>query len=82
MSVIEIVCKPDGSLSAIWDDGLVPLVAEGKATITRASHVEPTDDGQWVADMSPVGGPVIIGSFALRADALAAERKWLTEHGF
>lgn len=81
MSAIEIVCKPDGSLSAIWDDGLVPLVAEGKATIVRASHVEPTDDGQWTADMSPVNGPVL-GPFALRADALAAERVWLQEAGF
>lgn len=81
MSAIEIVCKTDGSLSAIWDDGLAPLVSEGTATITRASHVEPTEDGRWTADLSPSGGPVL-GPFTLRKNALDAEREWLRAKGF
>jgi len=31
----------------------------------------------WTADMAPVGGP-LLGPFKLRADALAAEREWLS----
>ena len=76
MSSIDIVCAPDGSLTAIWDDALAPLVTEGTTKIKRASHVEPTENGQWNADMSPVNGPVL-GPFPLRSDALKAERDWL-----
>ena len=42
----------------------------------RASHVEPTEDGQWTADMEPMKGPVL-GPFPLRRDALRAEHQWL-----
>lgn len=49
----------------------------GKASITRASHVEPAADGSgWTANMSPVGGPVL-GPFPLREIALAAEVEYL-----
>ena len=44
--------------------------------IRRASHVEPDDDGRWFADLSPVEGPKL-GPFALRSQALDAERVWL-----
>ena len=81
MSSIEINVAPDGTLNAIWDDALAPLVQEGKATISRASHVEPTGDGCWEADLGPVDGPVL-GPFALRAEALAAEVRWLKDHGY
>jgi hypothetical protein len=46
----------------------------GTVTIARASHVEPNEDGQWFAQM--VGGPVL-GPFAKRSAALAAEVAWL-----
>jgi hypothetical protein len=78
MSAIDIICAPDGTLTAIWDDGLAPLASEGQATITRVSHVEPTEEGEWTADMSPINGPVL-GPFPLRREALDAELVWLRE---
>ena len=35
--------------------------------------------GQWMADLSPVGGPQL-GSFVRRADTIAAEVNWLREN--
>jgi hypothetical protein len=71
----------DGTLHCIYDDCLADLFKEGQTTITRASHVEPTADGQWTADMSPSGGPVL-GPFPLRQTALDAEVAWLEEKLF
>lgn len=69
-----------GRIRAIYDDALSPLVAQGAVvTITRASHVEPTPDGLWTADMSPSAGP-LLGPFTTRAQALEAEVRWLKEH--
>lgn len=68
---------PQGGLHFVYDDELVPLLDLGASSIRRASHVEPAPGG-WTADLSPVGGPVL-GPFILRAQALAAERRWLEE---
>jgi len=65
----------DGSVRSLYDE-TIDLHALGSLTITRASHVEPTADGQWTADLTPVGGPVL-GPFATRSTALAAEVEWL-----
>lgn len=62
----------------IYSDALVPLLSLGDVQILRASHVEPAAGG-WAADLSPVAGPVL-GPFALRADALAAEVEWINAH--
>ena len=43
------------------------LLGLGKLQITRASHVEPDLDGNWWADMGPVGGPVL-GPFGTRGE--------------
>jgi hypothetical protein len=67
----------DGKVRFIYDDRLHGLMGLGKAEIRRVSHVEPTPDGQWEANM--VGGP-ILGPFPLRADALKAEIAWLDAH--
>jgi hypothetical protein len=72
---MEIIFKSDGGATCIYSDGL-PLAGIGKLTITRASHVEPTDDGQWTADLSPVNGPTL-GPFDQRREALVAEVEWL-----
>src|SRR4051794_33699093 len=37
----------------------IPLAALGAPSVTRASRVEPTPDGRWTADLSPVGGPTL-----------------------
>lgn len=74
MSTIHIAT--DGTLSFIWSDDLAELVDAGRAEVRRASHVEPTEGGQWTADLSPMGGPVF-GPFKLRGDAINAEVEWL-----
>ncbi|HWB00373.1 MAG TPA: hypothetical protein VG713_17885 [Pirellulales bacterium] len=51
----------------------------GVPQITRASHVEPTADGRWTADLRPIGGPVL-GPFSTRSKALRAEQRWLAKH--
>ena len=70
---------PDGELRFLFDDALTPLLHLGEATIRRASYVEPRGTS-WYADLSPVGGQVL-GPFALRSEALAAEAAWLLQHG-
>lgn len=78
----------DGALSAVYSD-LEDVLGEDVALLgelvapdvrtERASHVEPSADGGWTADMAPVGGPVL-GPFPLRAQALSAEREWLRDN--
>lgn len=67
----------EGTATVIYNETL-DLSELGRARIERASHVEPTPDGQWTADMSPVSGPVL-GPFDKRSEALAAEVAWLEE---
>lgn len=64
-----------GDATAIYDEA-IELDELGEVRIERASHVEPTSDAEWTADMAPVGGPVL-GPFARRSEALAAEVSWL-----
>ncbi len=69
----------DGVTKFIYSDEVATaLKHHGDLSIRRASHVEPTEDGRWTADMSPVHGPVL-GPFETRAEALAAETEWLSE---
>ena len=63
----------------VYDDALRGLLALGPAAIRRASHVEPTPDGRWTADLGPMKGPVL-GPFETRAAALHAEQGWLLHH--
>ncbi len=75
---MELLIQPDGTVRAIYDE-TIPLAALGSVDIQRASHVEPTTDGRWTADLSPVGGPKL-GPFAHRSEALDAEQQWLLRH--
>jgi hypothetical protein len=74
-----ITIRPDGSLAFIYADELRGLLDTGDAQVRRASHVEPTEGGDWTADMGPMDGPVL-GPFRTRAEALAAETEWLHAH--
>lgn len=65
----------DGICRSVYVES-VDLRVLGKPTIRRASHVEPTRDGQWTADLRPIRGPVL-GPFPERSQALDAEIVWL-----
>jgi len=77
---MELVIQPDGAIRCIYGEQ-IDFSALGGVQIARASHVEPDrdDTGAWLADLAPVGGPVL-GPFAARSRALAAERAWLEAH--
>lgn len=72
---MDLVINPAGSVRTIYSEE-IDLAAIGSLRITRASHVEPTSDGRWLADLSPVGG-IALGPFDRRSKALEAERAWL-----
>lgn len=72
---MEIFVDAGGDIRCIYSED-VDLTELGSAKIRRASHVEPTDDGYWTADMAPMGGPVL-GQYQHRSEALAAEIEWL-----
>jgi len=75
----SIKFTPEGRIQFIWTDSLEPLFKQGQGKVQRASHVEPDDQGNWVADLSPVGGPKL-GPFPLRKTALIAEVTWLEKN--
>ncbi len=72
---MRLVIEPGGRVRCLYGEA-VDLAALGTLTIRRASHVEPDAEGRWSADLTPVNGPRL-GPFALRSQALDAERAWL-----
>jgi hypothetical protein len=72
---MKLVIHADGTIRCLYGEA-IPLGELGGLTIQRASHVEPDAQGRWQADLSPVAGPVL-GPFATRSEALAAEEAWL-----
>lgn len=75
---MELLIQPSGDVRCVYGED-VNLAELGRLSIQRGSHVEPTSDGQWTADLSPVHGPTL-GPFSYRRDALSAEVSWLNEH--
>jgi hypothetical protein len=75
---MQIIVERSGIVRAVYSE-VIELATLGTVTITRASHVEPDEHGQWSADMAPVSGPVL-GPFAHRSEALIAEQQWLDRH--
>ena len=75
---MQMIVATNGSLRCLYDEA-IDLAAIGRLSITRASHVEPDEQGRWLADLSPLTGP-LLGPFILRSDALEAERAWLEAH--
>ncbi len=73
--MMTITIAADGTARCLYAE-TIDLAEIGQPTITRASHVEPDAAGKWHADLSPVSGP-ILGPYAARSDALAAEAAWL-----
>ena len=75
---MQLVVEQGGTVRCIYSEA-IDLHSLGSPHIRRASHVEPTTDGQWTADLSPVDGPTLT-AFPTRSQALAAELRWLEEH--
>ncbi len=78
MSSTDLVVEADGSVRMIYSEIVDPRLF-GPPKISRGSHVEPTSDGRWTADLSPAGGPTL-GPFDTRSKALEAEVAWLREY--
>ena len=72
---MNLIVEPNGMVRGIYGEE-IGLDALGPPRISRASHVEPDENGHWLADLSPVGGPVL-GPFERRSEALAVEVAWL-----
>ena len=75
---MQLVVESGGTVRCIYAEQ-IDLAALGRLTIARASHVEPDRLGAWLADLAPVGGP-LLGPFPSRSRALAAEFAWLEAH--
>ena len=75
---MELVINSSGDIRCVYGEE-VNLSELGRLSIQRGSHVEPTADGQWTADMSPVQGPNL-GPFDCRTQALEAEVAWLNQY--
>ena len=72
---MQLVILPGGAVRCLYSEE-IDLAALGSPAITRASHLEPTPEGRWLADLSLACGPVL-GPFPSRSEALAAEHSWL-----
>ena len=72
---MQIVITPGGGVRCRYGEE-IDLSSLGALEICRASHVEPDEHGRWLADLRPVGGPVL-GPFLFRSLALTAEEQWL-----
>lgn len=75
---MQMIITTEGAVRCLYSDEL-DLGRLGRLRIARGSHVEPTHDGRWTADLKPVRGPVL-GPYRSRREALAAEIEWLETH--
>ena len=78
MRAMQLVIEPGGAVRCIYSE-TIDLTTLGSPAISRASYVEPDQQGRWWADLSPVDGPKL-GPFERRSEALAAEHSWLETH--
>ena len=75
---MDLLIQVSGTVRCVFGEE-IDLGQLGRLSIRRGSHVEPTPDGQWTADLTPVNGP-LLGPFPTRTAALNAEVTWLQEH--
>ena len=76
--MMALIINPAGLARCLYTE-VIDLRSLGALRIARASRIEPDDQGNWWADLSPAAGPVL-GPFGLRSEALAAERAWLEDN--
>lgn len=75
---MDLLIETSGTVRCVFGEE-IDLGQLGRLSIRRGSHVEPTPDGQWTANLAPVNGP-LLGPFPTRTAALNAEVRWLQEH--
>ncbi|WP_339749671.1 hypothetical protein [uncultured Rubinisphaera sp.] len=75
---MELLIQNNGRVRCLYSE-ILDLHQLGSLSIQRGSYVEPTADGRWTANLSPVNGP-LLGPFAKRTTALAVEERWLLDH--
>lgn len=75
---MKLIIQPSGRAQCVYSEAL-NLSSLGQLNIRRGSHVEPSSNGLWTADLSPVNGP-LLGPFSHRSQALDAEQQWLEEN--
>jgi hypothetical protein len=75
---MELLIRPGGEVRCVYGEA-IDLHALGLPHITRASSVEPDEQGRWWADLSPAHGPRL-GPFQQRTQALEAEQEWLSRN--
>lgn len=78
MTDFDVVVSTDGCASSIYCESIDFRIL-GATQIRRASHVEPTEEGTWFADLSLSSGPRL-GPFENRSQAIAAEVQWLRDN--
>lgn len=70
-----LVIKPDAQMVCIYTDAIRPLLDDAnEVEIKRVSHVEPNEQGLWVADM--LNG-TCSPPFRLREEALQWEESYI-----
>ena len=67
---MDLRIDPHGQIRCVYAEA-IDLDVLGQLHIVRASHVEPDAEGQWWADLAPLGGPRL-GPFHRRTEALQA----------
>jgi len=75
---MQLLIDRQGRIHCVYGEA-IDLASLGALSIRRASHVEPDEEGQWWADLSPVEGPTL-GPFGRRSSAVQAEGEWLDQH--
>lgn len=73
MSLVRF--NANGEAVFIYEDDH-PCLELGRGITKRASHVEPTEDGMWLADMKPMNGPVLSPTSS-RSGSLVLETQWI-----
>ncbi len=77
---MQIVFDKSGKARTIYTEQ-IDLNELGNVSHTRASHVEPNENGEWITDLSPINGPKL-GPFKLRSEAIIREKEWLETNYF
>ena len=75
---MQLLIGTDGNVRCVYGEE-IDLGELGQLDIRRGSHVEPDENGRWIVDLSPAGGPTL-GPFGSRSAALEAERQWLEQN--